>query len=163
MSAVPTLEELLAAMQGDYDPQHPRADILRAAWLLAQRPVWHRPGDALAVRIRDGTVQHTETGTQALEALDVNLQLAVTDALIDRIAAAVGGRIDSAAQEYAMAIHEVAHFRAGVIEAKVWFGECRDSEAVALFEKACRDYEAARDIGHVEQPGPTLTVVRSQV
>lgn len=135
---VPVVGDLLKAMAGRFDPQHPQADILRAAWLLATYDSWFAPRTVHAIRVdaATGDIAHLESGVEALHALNVDLALVNGDALVDRIAVAVGGN-----REYALAVDELAISWSVVHEARTWFDRCRDGDAVVRFDEACRDYE----------------------
>ncbi|MFJ1460530.1 hypothetical protein [Nocardia sp. N2S4-5] len=135
---IPVVGDLLDAMDGRFDPHHPQVDILRAAWLLATFDSWFAPRSVHAMRIdaASGNIAHLESGAEALHALDVDLALVTGDALIDRIAAAVGGD-----REYALAVDELAISWSVVHETRTRFSRCVDSDADARFGEACRDYE----------------------
>ena len=44
----PTVDDVLTACSGRFDPQHPHADILRGAWLLARMSCWYNPREIAA-------------------------------------------------------------------------------------------------------------------
>lgn len=135
---VPAVGDLLEAMAGQFDPQHPQIDILRAAWLLATFDSWFGRRTVHAIRIdaASGNIAHLESGVDALRELDVDLALVICDALIDRIRDAVGGD-----REYALAVDELAICWSVVHESRTRFARCSDSDAEARFDEACRDYE----------------------
>lgn len=137
---LPTVDELLAAMQGHYDPQHPRADILRPAWLLAKFRDWFSPGSIAAVYPISpyGPGMHIETGTEAFAKLDVDLAVICDDALVDRIAEAVDDD-----KTYAMAVGQLAISWSVVADAQIQFGHCGDKEAENRLMEAVAEYEEA--------------------
>lgn len=64
---------------------------------------WFAPRTVHAIRVdaATGDIAHLESGVEALHALNVDLALVNGDALVDRIAVAVGGD-----REYALAVDE---------------------------------------------------------
>ncbi|WP_280335647.1 hypothetical protein [Nocardia wallacei] len=144
---LPTLEELLAAMGGTFDPDHPAVTVLRAGWLFAQVPAWYR-GDAVAiVRTRpDGTVSDIETASTAFRTLGIDVDLTVARHLTEVLTTALGGPDDPAAEQIAAAVENIADARAQVAEAPAT-GHAHDDLAEYHFTRACRTYETLRT-GH---------------
>ncbi|MBF6176010.1 hypothetical protein [Nocardia blacklockiae] len=144
---LPSLEELLAAMGGSFDPGHPAVTVLRAGWLFAQVPAWYR-GDALAiVRTRpDGTVRDIETASTAFRTLGIDVDLTVARYLTQVLITAAGGPDDPAAERIAAAIEDLADARAAVAEAPAT-GHAHDDPAEYHFARACHTYETLRT-GH---------------
>ncbi|WP_024801213.1 hypothetical protein [Nocardia sp. BMG51109] len=138
---LPTVEELFTAMRGHFDPQHPRADILRVTWLLATFGEWFHPRTVLAVH-RAGTSGglNVENGENALTKLDVDLPTITSDALIDRIIETVDGDWQDA-REYAWVIDELVGRWKAVTDARTKLRHSKRAED-ALSESIA-EYEAA--------------------
>ena len=135
---IPSIEELLGAMQGRYDPSHPGVEILRAAWLLAIFDQWFVPRAVLAVHSVDSSesAPSIESGSEALASLALDLATVSNEALVDRITDAVGS------EEYAMAVDQLAANWAAVAKARIHFGSCRGTDDEERLAEAAAEYEA---------------------
>jgi hypothetical protein len=136
--SVPTVGELLAAMTGSFDPQHPCVDILRTAWLLSKTGDFFKPKEILAVQIdrQAGTITHLENGADAMQQLGVEIPVLIDDVFIARITNAVNGH-----EEYAMAVAQLASAWSYVCSPRIWWGHCNDEGANERLAEACTEYE----------------------
>lgn len=88
---IPTSRELIDAMDGQFDPADPDAQILRAAWLLCRLDDWVTPDKLINLRmIDDGyiTTTSSETGDAALEELGIDVKRMVRIRLLSEVAEA---------------------------------------------------------------------------
>ncbi|WP_280379470.1 hypothetical protein [Nocardia wallacei] len=138
----PSLEEVLAAMDGRWEREHPAAELLRGAQLQARVHLLYRILELTVLQVAaDGAVTRDrarETAAAAHGLLDIDINAVVAATVGTDLAEAAGGRGDRRAQGLAWVIDEIAARRADLCLA--YLSGSSAGAADTPFATACRYY-----------------------